>query len=98
MAAALVVDEDPSLFLTWEQELEFVEEAERVRREWSQSDELLAGLIELTSVHRVEFLAVNTKKGARLPDVARVRRPGQPDPNEKQMVSPREMAQRLMRG
>ena len=86
------------MFLTWEQEIESALEAERTRREWTQSDELLAGLIELTSVHRVEFLAVNTKKGSRLPDVARVRRPGQPDPSEKQKVSPREMARRLMRG
>lgn len=46
------------------------------RMSWTQTDELLARLIELISVMRQEFLLFNGVKSHRLPPVMNIPRPG----------------------
>ena len=47
------------------------------RLAWSQTDELLAEVIELLSVMRIEHLAVNGVKHSKLPDIIHIPRPGE---------------------
>jgi len=50
---------------------------------WTVADELAAQALELAHAHFVAFLAVHSKKGARLPNPLRVQRPtedGYPSP------------------
>lgn len=72
--------------------------AER-RDSWSFEREMLASLLELLSVMRLEALARYTKPGTRLPEPIRVRRPWMPDEPEEDVVpviTPRQFA--LMTG
>jgi hypothetical protein len=59
---------------------------------WTVTHELLAQLIEWTSLARVEALALGGVKVHRLPAVHRVPRPGDTEENEV-VMTPREFAQ-----
>ena len=70
--------------------------ARNERDAWSTTDELLATLIELTSIHRVEFLASLGVKSSDLPEPVHIRRPGEPDKQEGNAMSMGQFARHLV--
>lgn len=63
------------------------------REAWTVTHELLAQLIELTSLRRVESLAQAGHRPWRLPPVYHVPRPGEGAKESEVVMSPREFAQ-----
>ena len=73
--------------------LRAVEDA--VSERWSNTDELLATLIELIDAWRLMWMQANTKKGARLPEPVRITRPYERNTKQVERVSPGELMRRL---
>lgn len=63
------------------------------RESWTVTHELLAQLIELTSLRRIEALVLAGHKPWRLPAVYHVPRPGEGAKESEVVMSPREFAQ-----
>jgi hypothetical protein len=72
--------------------LQAVEDAMSER--WSNTDELLATLIELIDGWRLMWARANVKKGTKLPEPVRIRRPHERDV-QPERVSPGELMRRL---
>lgn len=76
-------------------------EAVRDRNErdsWTNVHELLAQLIELLSIVRIEQLAAAGVKRWSLPEMVRIPRPGDDEPKEAMVVTPSQFARMMVSG
>lgn len=72
---------------------------DRLEREsWSNVHELLAQLVELLSIMRVEALATAGVKRWSLPEPIHIPRPGEDDPKEAIVVTPSQFARMTVVG
>lgn len=62
---------------------------------WSNTDELLATLIELLDGWRIMWMRANTKKGAKVPEPVKITRPHERADQTAPKMSPGEMMRRL---
>lgn len=88
MAAA-----DPSMFVTWVDEIRERAQTQAKAEAWTNTHELLAVVAQWVSILNRNFVAANTKKGAQLPKVWEPVRPGD---ERKRGVSLRELVSRMV--
>ncbi len=91
-----MADTDPALLATWEAEIADRDERERLQQVWTTQHELTAQVVDMLNVLHTQYVRFNVKPTATVPPPRYVPRPGQPDPNRQQSVSPRQMALRMM--
>lgn len=84
------------MFATWLDEIRDRNERDTDAATWANEHELLAAIGTLVSQLNRTLVAVNSKRGARLPELWKVRRPGEPE--RPPAISPRQLAQLHMRG